>query len=82
MIEERLQVCMSSIPVRVLICRSNSIAPGPRVGKESRTLSWGGYAVSALGWDRIAGAHPARLEVIYRYWVKNRCHEEQHRNDY
>jgi glycosyltransferase involved in cell wall biosynthesis len=37
---------------RVLICRSNPIAPDPRVEKEARALAGAGYQVIALGWDR------------------------------
>lgn len=39
---------------RVLICRSNPIAPDPRVEKEALTLSEAGYSVTLLGWDRTA----------------------------
>lgn len=41
-------------PHRVLFCRSNPIAPDPRVEKEARALHEAGYAVSAVGWDRSA----------------------------
>jgi glycosyltransferase involved in cell wall biosynthesis len=37
---------------RVLFCRSNPIAPDPRVEKEARALAGAGYQVIALGWDR------------------------------
>ncbi len=40
---------------RLVICRSNPIAPDPRVEKEARTLSQAGYSVTLLGWDRSAG---------------------------
>ncbi len=40
---------------KVLICRSNPIAPDPRVEKEARSLSKGGYSVQILGWDRTGG---------------------------
>lgn len=39
---------------RVVICRSNPIAPDPRVEKEARTLSQAGYDLTLLGWDRSA----------------------------
>ncbi len=39
---------------RLVICRSNPIAPDPRVEKEARTLSQAGYAVTLVGWDRSA----------------------------
>lgn len=39
---------------RVLICRSNPIAPDPRVEKEARALILAGYQVTLLGWDRSA----------------------------
>jgi glycosyltransferase involved in cell wall biosynthesis len=38
--------------LRVLILRSNPIAPDPRVEKEARSLQADGYSVSVLGWDR------------------------------
>ena len=41
-------------PARVLICRSNPVAPDPRVEKIARALSRLGYCVSILGWDRTA----------------------------
>lgn len=39
---------------RILFCRSNPIAPDPRVDKEARTLVDAGFMVLALGWDRTA----------------------------
>lgn len=39
---------------RVLILRSNPIAPDPRVEKIARALHRFGYSVTALGWDRSA----------------------------
>ena len=39
---------------RVLILRSNPIAPDPRVEKVARALQRFGYSVTALGWDRTA----------------------------
>jgi glycosyltransferase involved in cell wall biosynthesis len=47
---------------RVLICRSNPIAPDPRVEKIARALVRGGYAVQLLGWDQT-GQHPLRGEL-------------------
>lgn len=38
--------------VRVIICRSNPIAPDPRVEKIARTLDRFGFEVTLLGWDR------------------------------
>jgi glycosyltransferase involved in cell wall biosynthesis len=38
----------------VVICRSNPIAPDPRVEKEAHALSEAGYEVRLLGWDRSA----------------------------
>jgi len=43
---------------RILICRSNPVAPDPRVEKIARSLSCAGYQVSILGWDR-SGELPA-----------------------
>ncbi len=37
---------------RVVICRSNPIAPDPRVEKIAHALSSFGYSVTLLGWDR------------------------------
>lgn len=45
---------MSAPPVRVLFCRSNPVAPDPRVEKEARALLGAGYAVAVVGWDRSA----------------------------
>jgi glycosyltransferase involved in cell wall biosynthesis len=46
---------------RVLICRSNPVAPDPRVEKIARSLASAGYQVSVLGWDR-SGELPARSQ--------------------
>jgi glycosyltransferase involved in cell wall biosynthesis len=46
---------------RVLICRSNPVAPDPRVEKIARSLSAMGYPVSILGWDR-SGELPTRSQ--------------------
>jgi glycosyltransferase involved in cell wall biosynthesis len=35
-----------------LFCRSNPVAPDPRVEKEARTLARAGYVVQIIGWDR------------------------------
>ncbi len=43
---------------RVIICRSNPIAPDPRVEKIAQTLAAAGYSVRLLGWDR-SGELPA-----------------------
>lgn len=57
---------------RILICRSNPIAPDPRVEKMARSLAGGGYSVSLLGWDMsgklpeqegVAGVDCIRLHV-------------------
>ena len=40
--------------MRILILRSNPIAPDPRVEKIARALSTHGYPVACLGWDRSA----------------------------
>lgn len=48
---------------RILICRSNPIAPDPRVEKIARALVDFGYSVQCLGWDRTGQlASPTRLE--------------------
>jgi glycosyltransferase involved in cell wall biosynthesis len=56
--------------IQVLICRSNPVAPDPRVEKEARCLSMAGYSASVLGWDR-SGLLPTRdridcVEVLRR----------------
>jgi glycosyltransferase involved in cell wall biosynthesis len=38
----------------VLVCRSNPVAPDPRVEKIAQTLAQAGYPVRILGWDRSA----------------------------
>ncbi len=38
--------------MRILICRSNPIAPDPRVEKIARSLAQRGWEVQILGWDR------------------------------
>jgi glycosyltransferase involved in cell wall biosynthesis len=60
---------------RVLICRSNPIAPDPRVEKIARALDAGGHAVCALGWDQT-GEFPLEEQLgeiqILRLRVKVR----------
>jgi len=41
-----------SAPESVIICRSNPIAPDPRVEKTARALAKGGWKVTIVGWDR------------------------------
>jgi len=48
--------------LRVVICRSNPIAPDPRVEKEARALVRAGYQVTLLGWDRTAKL-PAQEQI-------------------
>jgi glycosyltransferase involved in cell wall biosynthesis len=45
--------------MRLVICRSNPVAPDPRVEKEARSLQNHGYEVTILGWDR-SGVLPIR----------------------
>lgn len=58
---------------KVVICRSNPIAPDPRVEKIARSLSAEGYAVTALGWDR-SGTLPKQQDLdglrVYRLRIK------------
>jgi glycosyltransferase involved in cell wall biosynthesis len=42
------------IQTRILFCRSNPLAPDPRVEKEAKALARAGFQVKALGWDRSA----------------------------
>jgi glycosyltransferase involved in cell wall biosynthesis len=60
----------------IVFCRSNPIAPDPRVEKETATLAEAGYQVSILGWDRSkilppheqeAGIHTYRLGIKADY---------------
>lgn len=46
---------------RVLVLRSNPIAPDPRVEKIARTLHRAGYSVTAVGWDRSAQLPTAEM---------------------
>ena len=48
--------------MRVVITRSNPIAPDPRVEKAAAALTEAGYRVFLLGWDRSA-ALPRREEI-------------------
>jgi len=57
-----MQAEPAATPRRVLICRSNPIAPDPRVEKEARSLNKAGYQVQALGWDR-SGELPTSAEM-------------------
>ena len=61
---------------RILICRSNPIAPDPRVEKEARSLVRAGYEVQLVGWDRtgvlptsedIQGIQCNRLQIKAKY---------------
>lgn len=47
---------------RLVICRSNPIAPDPRVEKVARTLKQAGYGVLILGWDRT-GNFPREEQI-------------------
>jgi len=38
---------------RIVICRSNPVAPDPRVAKTARTLAGQGYSVQIVCWDRM-----------------------------
>lgn len=60
---------------KVLFCRSNPIAPDPRVEKEARALTRSGYSVDVLAWDRTASQ--PRVEqregfFIYRIPIRAR----------
>lgn len=45
---------MITMSKRIIICRSNPVAPDPRVEKIARTLFDNGYNVSIVCWDRSA----------------------------
>ena len=58
---------------RVLICRSNPIAPDPRVEKVARTLAGAGFLVTLLGWDRTGTLPLQSLEEglqVYRLPIR------------
>ena len=59
----------------VVICRSNPIAPDPRVEKIARSLTADGYRVTALGWDRT-GTLPRQQDLdglsVYRINIRAR----------
>jgi len=46
------------MPPAILFCRSNPVAPDPRVEKEARALARAGYRVHILGWDRSGELNP------------------------
>jgi len=71
---------------RIAVLRSNHLAPDPRVEKETRALKAGGYAVSAVGWDKtgefppdveVNGIHYYRLQVPAKFGrgLRNLTHE-------
>ncbi|HAV77204.1 MAG TPA: glycosyltransferase WbuB [Anaerolineae bacterium] len=43
--------------MHIIICRSNPVAPDPRVEKEAQALINAGYQVEVIGWDR-SGSYP------------------------
>jgi len=40
------------LPPKIVISRSNPVAPDPRVEKEALSLATAGYSVQVIGWDR------------------------------
>ncbi|WP_322508826.1 glycosyltransferase family 4 protein [Anaerolinea sp.] len=60
---------------KVLFCRSNPIAPDPRVEKEARALTRSGYIVDVLAWDRTASQPQVEQRegfFIYRIPIRAR----------
>jgi len=55
-------------PGRVLLIRSNPVAPDPRVERAARTLSKAGFAVRVLAWDR--GSAGPRQEGLQGFEVE------------
>jgi len=62
--------------MRVVVVRSNPVAPDPRVEKISQTLSHAGHEVSILAWDRsgefanhdlVLGLNLTRLKIHAKY---------------
>jgi glycosyltransferase involved in cell wall biosynthesis len=59
---------------RVVICRSNSIAPDPRVEKIARALKNAGFEVTLLGWDRTGQwTSPKQDDGIRYQWIPIRA---------
>ena len=61
---------------RIVICRSNPVAPDPRVEKTARALTKAGFAVTILAWDRtgepfeqpdLPGIAFERLQITGQY---------------
>ena len=54
--ETNIVISKDNLPpkMRILICRSNPVAPDPRVEKEAATLTEAGYVVAAIAWDQTA----------------------------
>lgn len=51
------------MPIRVVICRSNPLAPDPRVEKIAMALHRSGFMVRLIGWDRSGELPP------YEQWT-------------
>jgi glycosyltransferase involved in cell wall biosynthesis len=63
--------------IRVLICRSNPIAPDPRVEKIAHALRSFGYQASLLGWDR-SGELPENAVLQVREGEDGNLSEGEH----
>lgn len=50
----------------ILICRSNPVAPDPRVEKVAETLSQAGYEVLVVAWDRTGKLPREEVRSSYR----------------
>ena len=57
---------MQREPVEVVICRSNPVAPDPRVEKCAEALVKAGYSVRVLAWDRSGEHLTNELKNNYR----------------
>jgi glycosyltransferase involved in cell wall biosynthesis len=56
---------IKNAPRQVLFCRSNPIAPDPRLEKAAQALARAGYGVQILGWDRTGTLPPEdRIEGV------------------
>ncbi|MEJ2302378.1 MAG: glycosyltransferase family 4 protein [Anaerolineales bacterium] len=55
------------MPERIVICRSNPIAPDPRAEKVACTLAEAGYAVTLMGWDRTGQLATSEQRNRMRY---------------
>ena len=56
---------------RILIIRSNPVAPDPRVEKTAYALADQGYSIDILGWDRSGNSLPVEVENGITFYRKS-----------